>query len=184
MRLLPVLPVVTPLITAAVLALLTKLLPRGWSSLIAIASAVATAAAGALLFEGSLQQPIIYWFGNWKPKGHIALGISFAIDPIGAGLATFAAVLTAAALIYASKYFDSVENHFHALILCFLGAMCGFSLTGDMFNLFVFFELMSAAAFALCAYKTEDPGALQGALNFAVTNTIGAYFVLTGLALL
>src|SRR6185437_16174878 len=69
-------------------------------------------------------------------------------------------------------------------ILCFLGAMCGFSLTGDMFNLFVFFELMSAAAFALCGYKTEDASALQGALNFAVTNTIGAYFVLTGIALL
>jgi multicomponent Na+:H+ antiporter subunit D len=49
---------------------------------------------------------------------------------------------------------------------------------------FVFFELMSAAAFALCGYKTEDPGALQGALNFAVTNTIGAYFVLSGIGLL
>ncbi len=184
MRLLPVLPVALPLITAAVLAVLTKLLPRTVSSLIAIASALGTATATALLFSDSLQQPVIYWFGNWKPNGRITLGISFAIDPIGAGLAMFAAVLTAAALIYTSKYFDSVENHFHALILCFLGAMCGFSLTGDMFNLFVFFELMSAAAFALCAYKTEDPGALQGALNFAVTNTIGAYFVVTGIALL
>ncbi len=184
MRLLPVLPVVVPLITAAALAVLTKLLPRAWSALIAIASTIATAAAAALLLRDSLQQPIVYWFGNWKPNGRMALGISFAIDPIGAGLATFAAVLTAAALVFGSKYFDSVENHFHALILCFLGAMCGFSLTGDMFNLFVFFELMSAAAFALCAYKTEDPGALQGALNFAVTNTIGAYFVLTGIGLL
>lgn len=184
MKLLPVLPVAVPLLTAAVLAMLTKLLPRVLSSLIALASTLATAAAAALLFRGSLRQPIVYWFGNWTPKAGITIGISFAIDPIGAGLATFAAVLTAAALIYTAKYFDSVENHFHALILCFLGAMCGFSLTGDMFNLFVFFELMSAAAFALCGYKTEDPGALQGALNFAVTNTIGAYFVLTGVALL
>lgn len=181
---LPVLPVAVPLIAAAVLAMLTKLLPRLVSSLIALASTFATAAATALLFSESLQQPVVYWFGNWKPKAGITIGISFAIDPIGVGLATFAAVLTAAALIYASKYFDSVGNHFHALILCFLGAMCGFSLTGDMFNLFVFFELMSAAAFALCAYKTEDPTALQGSLNFAVTNTIGAYFVLTGIGLL
>lgn len=177
-------PVVVPLLTAAVLAALTKVLPRVLSSLIALASTLATALAAALLFTGSLRQPIVYWFGSWRPEGSITIGISFAIDPIGAGLATFAAVLTAAALFYTAKYFDSVENHFHALILCFLGAMCGFSLTGDMFNLFVFFELMSAAAFALCAYKTEDPGALQGALNFAVTNTIGAYFVLTGVALL
>lgn len=181
---LPVLPVAVPLIAAAVLAMLTKLLPRVLSSLIALAATLATAAAAALLFSDSLRQPVVYWFGNWKPNAGITIGISFVIDPIGAGLAAFAAVLTAAALIYASKYFDSAANHFHALILCFLGAMCGFSLTGDMFNLFVFFELMSAAAFALCAYKTEDPTALQGSLNFAVTNTIGAYFVLTGIALL
>jgi multicomponent Na+:H+ antiporter subunit D len=53
-----------------------------------------------------------------------------------------------------------------------------------MFNLFVFFELMSAAAFALCGYKTDDPGSVQGALNFAVVNTIAAYFVLTGIGLI
>lgn len=93
-------------------------------------------------------------------------------------------MLTIAALIFAYKYFDEAANHFPALILAFLAAMSGFTLTGDMFNLFVFFELMSAAAFALCAYKTDDPGSLQGAVNFAVTNTIGAYFVLTGIALL
>ena len=69
-------------------------------------------------------------------------------------------------------------------MLAFLVAMCGFSLTGDMFNMFVFFELMSAAVFALCGYKTDDPGSLQGAFNFAVTNTIAAYFVLTGIAML
>jgi multicomponent Na+:H+ antiporter subunit D len=53
-----------------------------------------------------------------------------------------------------------------------------------MFNLFVFFELMSAAAFALCGYKTEESGPIQGALNFAVTNTIGAFMALSGIGLL
>ena len=48
-------------------------------------------------------------------------------------------------------------------MLIFLGAMSGFCQTGDLFNLFVFFELMSAAAFALCGYKSEEPGPLQGA---------------------
>jgi multicomponent Na+:H+ antiporter subunit D len=62
--------------------------------------------------------------------------------------------------------------------------MCGFCLTGDLFNLFVFFELMSASAFALCGYKNEDQNAQQGALNFAITNTIGAFLVLTGIAML
>jgi multicomponent Na+:H+ antiporter subunit D len=57
-------------------------------------------------------------------------------------------------------------------------------LTGDLFNLFVFFELMSTAAFALCGLKTAEPSPLQGAFNFAVTNTVAAFLVLTGIALL
>ncbi len=89
-----------------------------------------------------------------------------------------------AALTFSLKYFDSSGTVFHALMLGFLGAMCGFCLTGDLFNLFVFFELMSASAFALCGYKNEDPNAQQGALNFAITNTIGAFLVLIGLAML
>ena len=87
-------------------------------------------------------------------------------------------------VVVSSEYFDSVGNHFHALMLAFLGAMCGFCLTGDLFKLVCFFELMSAAAFALCGYKTDDPGSVQGALNFAVVNTIAAYFVLTGIGLI
>jgi multicomponent Na+:H+ antiporter subunit D len=69
-------------------------------------------------------------------------------------------------------------------MLIFLAAMCGFSLTVDIFNLFVFFELMSTAAFALCGLKVEEPAPLQGSFNFAVTNTIAAFLVLTGIALL
>jgi multicomponent Na+:H+ antiporter subunit D len=62
--------------------------------------------------------------------------------------------------------------------------MAGFCLTGDLFNLFVFFELMAVSAFGLAAYHTRSRGALRGALNFAITNSIGAFLVLIGVALL
>jgi multicomponent Na+:H+ antiporter subunit D len=126
----------------------------------------------------------VYWFGNWRPRNGIALGISFVIDPVGAGLATLCSFLTLAALVFSTKYFDPAGALYHVLVLIFLAAMCGFSLTGDAFNMFVFFELMSASAFALCGYKTEERESLQGAANFGVTNTIGAFLVLDGLALL
>ncbi len=184
MRMLPVLPVIIPLFGAGLLAALTKKISQRGSQLIAIASTLATLAVNLYLLQASAAQPIVYWFGDWCPRHGLALGISFAIDPLGAGLAAFATLLTLAALVFSSSYFDAASNHFHALLLAFLGAMCGFTLTGDMLNMFVFFELMSAAAFALCGYKTADPGSLQGALNFAVTNTIAAYFVLIGIALL
>jgi multicomponent Na+:H+ antiporter subunit D len=99
-------------------------------------------------------------------------------------MALLAGILATAALVFSWGYFDTAGTLFHSLTLIFLGGMCGFSLSGDLFNLFVFFELMSVAAFALCGYKSEEPGPLQGALNFAVTNTIGAVLALTGIALL
>jgi multicomponent Na+:H+ antiporter subunit D len=181
---LPVLPVIVPLFTAALLAALTKAIPRPLANLLAIASVVTNAVLSGILLRDSLAQPIVYWFGNWFPRHGLALGISFVVDPLGAGLATFVCVLALASLVFSSQYFDTAANHYHALVLVFVAALCGFCLTGDTFNLFVFFELMSAAAFALCGYKTEDPGSLQGSLNFAVTNTIGAYFVLSGVGVL
>jgi multicomponent Na+:H+ antiporter subunit D len=181
---LPVTPVAVPLFTAALLAATSKLIASWVSTAIAIASLLCVLAVNVFLMYSSSPQPIVYWFGGWRPRGAQALGISFVIDPLGAGFAAFATLLTLAAFVFSSKYFDSVGNHFHALLLAFLAAMCGFCLTGDMFNLFVFFELMSAAAFALCGYKTDDPSSVQGALNFAVVNTIGAYFVLTGVGLI
>ena len=72
---------------------------------------------------------------------------------------------------------DVGDPLFHVLMLVFLAGMVGFCLTGDLFNLFVFFELMSVSAYALAGYKIEEPAPLEGALNFAVTNTIGAFLV-------
>ena len=69
-------------------------------------------------------------------------------------------------------------------MLVFLAGMVGFCLTGDMFDLFVFFELMGVAAYALTAYRTEERGPIQGALNFAITNSVGAYLSLSGIALI
>src|SRR6266516_5408748 len=100
-------------------------------------------------------------------------------------LVPLVAVLATAALIVSWDYFDGgVPQYFCALLLVFEGAMVGFAFSSDLFNMFVFFELMSVAAFALTGYRIEQPSALQGAINFAVVNSIGAFMLLTGIALL
>jgi multicomponent Na+:H+ antiporter subunit D len=114
----------------------------------------------------------------------VAIGISLSIDPIGASAATFGAVLVTAALIYSWRYFEAVTGLYHALMLVFLAALAGFSLTGDLFNLAVFFELMSAVTYALTAYKVEERGPIQGAINFAISNSVAAYAILAGITLL
>jgi len=178
------LPVALPLLCAALLAALGKHLHRWITDLVSIGTVVAVAAICARLFVRSRSAPVVYWLGGWYPRQGVALGISFSIDPIGAGLALVSALLVLAALVFALRYFDDLQAHFHVLLLAFLAALCGFGLTGDLFNLFVFFELMSATAFTLCGYKSEDPASLQGGLHFAVLNTVGAFLVLFGIALL
>jgi multicomponent Na+:H+ antiporter subunit D len=69
-------------------------------------------------------------------------------------------------------------------MLVFLAGMIGFCLTGDIFDLFVWFELMGVAAYALTAYRPEERGPIQGALAFAITNSVGAYLSLSGIGLI
>jgi multicomponent Na+:H+ antiporter subunit D len=175
--------VAVPFIAAAVLAATGKLIHRRVADAIAIATSAFVAVVGWLLIDETQRGRMVYWFGGWVPRDGVALGISFVADETSAGLTLLVGLLTTAAFVFALRYFDSVHALFHVMMLIFMGAMCGFSLTGDLFNLFVFFQLMSAAAFVLCAYKTEEPGPLQGALNFGVTNTIAAFLTVSGIAM-
>jgi multicomponent Na+:H+ antiporter subunit D len=129
--------------------------------------------------------PVVSRIGGWEPRpGGVVVGINFAFDGLGAALALLAAVLVGAALLFAWRFFEAVGPTFHALMLVFLGALTGFALSGDLFNMFVFFELMSVSAYALTAYRIERPDSLQGALTFAVTNSVGAVMILFGIALI
>jgi multicomponent Na+:H+ antiporter subunit D len=177
--------VAVPLLAAALLAVTNVVANRYFADLVATGCAAAVTAMCALLVAHSLhRQAIVYWFGGWRPHDGVALGISFTADTIGAGMATLAGVLVTAALIFSWRYFEAIGNLFHALMLVFLAAMVGFCLTGDLFNMFVWFELMSGAAYALTAYKIEEAGPIQGAINFAITNTLGGFMILIGIALL
>lgn len=180
----PALLVVIPLLAAAFLAGFRKLLPRWSADLISILASLADLIVAGAWALHSTHQTQVYWFGNWFPRGTMALGIGFVMDGLGCGLAMLAALLSTLALLFSWKYVESGGNHYHPLMLVFLAAMSGFSLTGDLFNLFVFFELMSTAAFALCGLKTADPAPLAGAFNFAITNTVAGFMMLIGIALI
>jgi multicomponent Na+:H+ antiporter subunit D len=179
------LPVFIPLFASALLVATRHFSPRLVNDAIATGVGVAVVTLCALLLAHTAHgHPFAYWLGGWRPSHSVTIGISFSVDSVGAGLATFSALLVTAALIYSWRYFDSADGLFHALMLVFMAAMAGFSLTGDLFNMAVFFELMGAVAYALTAYKVEEPGPIQGGINFAISNSIGAYAIFTGIALL
>lgn len=178
------LPVVAPLLVAALLAGLAEYCPEKLASWLAILTSAGVSAVTVTLWINAGPVPRVYWMGAWTPAHGVALGIDLLLTRAGLGVATLAALLCLFSLIFSQRYFDSAGTLFHVLMLVFLAGLCGFSLSGDLFNLFVFFELMGAAAYSLCGHKTEEAGPLEGALNFAVTNTVGAFFMLIGIALL
>jgi multicomponent Na+:H+ antiporter subunit D len=179
------LPIVVPLLAAATLVAIRPWTPRFVHDALGGSVAVSVVALCALLIAHAAHHgPFAYWLGGWRPQHLVSIGIALSIDPMGAGLATLSALLVTAALIYSWRYFESVDGVFHGLMLVFMAAMVGFSLTGDLFNLTVFFELMSAAAYALTAYRIEDQGPIQGAINFAISNSVGGCAIFTGVALL
>src|SRR5215208_6635135 len=175
--------VAVPLVAAAFLVATGHWQTRTRAEVVALVAGLAsTIMCAALLIQVGTGLDV-YWFGGWTPRDGIAIGISFAVDAFGAGLATLVSMLVVAGLVLMWRFRDTDAPHFQVLMLVFGAGMVGFCLTGDLFNMFVFFELMSVAAFALAGYKIDEDEAVEGSLNFAVTNTIGSFLVLTGIAL-
>ncbi len=178
------LPVLVPFLAGPVLVAVGYFAPRWFNDSVGALAAVAVTALCVLLAVHAAVHPFAYWMGGWSPKHGVTIGISLSIDTLGAGLAAFAAVLVTAALVYSLRYFEEIEGLFNGLMVLFMAGMVGFCLTGDLFNLIVFFEVMSAAAYALTAYHIEERGPIQGAINFAITNSIAGYTMFIAVALL
>jgi multicomponent Na+:H+ antiporter subunit D len=178
--------VVVPLLAAAAISGAGPLLRSRRRLLDAVAIGVAASVAVMLIviMFRTVGGDQVYWFAGFRPSRGIAIGIDFEAGPLSAGLASLGAVLVTAAMTFSWRYFERVATYFHALMLIFLAGIVGFCLTGDIFDMFVWFELMGVAAYALTAYRPEERGPIQGALNFAITNSVGAYLSLSGIGLI
>ncbi len=178
--------VVVPLLAAAAISATGPIFRtrRRILDLLAIGAALSVAVMLMVIMFRTADGDQVYWFGGFRPSHGIAIGIDFEAGPLSAGLASLAAVLVTAAMTFSWRYFERVATYFHALMLIFLAGMVGFCLTGDIFDMFVWFELMGVAAYALTAYRPEERGPIQGALNFAITNSVGAYLSLSGIGLI
>lgn len=177
------LPVALPLVVCAALLASAHLLPGRVPDILATLTAVACAGLCAMIALHAGDGAVDYWFGGWTPRDGVALGIGFSVDAASGWIAAFIAFLYACTFIFAWGFFGRTHGHFHILMLLFLAAMTGFCFTRDLFNLFVWFEVMSVAAFALTAYHLEE-SAIVGALNFTVINSLAGFLMLGGIGLL
>jgi multicomponent Na+:H+ antiporter subunit D len=180
---LPALVVAVPLLVAAVMMAGDHIVPRASQNVLGLAGSAATCVLGVLLMLQAERHEVVYWFGGWRPRSGVALGIDFAVDPLGGALCAFIGFVVFAALFYSVWFMPETAKLYDALLLVCCAAMCGFAISGDVFNLFVWLELMGVAAYALTGFEVRSIGPLQGAINFAVINSVGGFFVLLGIAL-
>jgi multicomponent Na+:H+ antiporter subunit D len=178
--------VLLPLGVAALLLAAAPILPPRIADVTALATSLSLILLCGWLAHDAQAAPIVHWFGGWVPDtpgaDNVIIGISFRADAASASIAAFVSLMFFAAFVFSWGYFDNINSHFHILMLLFLAGMVGFCLTGDLFNMFVWFELMSVSAFALNAYPLGE-SALDGAFNFIVTNAIAGFMFLAAIGL-
>ncbi len=183
---LPVLPVVVPLLTGALLLLLGE--SHRWlrgtiavgATLLQLAVAVIllslTTEAGAGLWPQGIG---VYALGAWPAP----FGIVLVVDRLAALMLTLAAALAMATLVYSLARWERAGVHYHSLFQFLLMGLNGAFLTGDLFNLFVFFEVLLAASYGLLLHGSGTPRVKSG-LHYIVVNLIAALLFLVGAALI
>jgi multicomponent Na+:H+ antiporter subunit D len=180
----PPLLVAIPLLSAAVVAGLDHVTPKAIQDGLVVLASTATTVLAVILLWHAESHEVVHWFGGWRPQHGVALGIDFVVGPVAAGMCVVIGIVVTLALVYSLTFMREAARLFDALMLLALGAMCGFAMSGDLFNLFVWLELMAVAAYALTGFQVEQLGPVQGAVNFAITNSIGGYLFAIGIALL
>jgi len=176
---LPVLPILIPLIAGALLVLLYDL-PLWLQRVVSIASTLSllglALALGSMIGEAG---HLVYALGSWAPP----FGIVLVPDRLSVLMLTLTAVLALFAVIYASRNDDEAGAHFHALFQFQLMGLNGAFLTGDLFNLFVFFEVLLIASYALLLHG-GGPARSRAGLHYVILNLIGSALFIIAVGIL
>ena len=176
---LPVLPVLVPMATA-VLLIFGQAWSRGtrrWLSMagLVVQGAVLATLGGVLAGQG----PQAYFLGNWSAP----FGIVLVADHLSLWLLWTTWALATAALVYACRGADGVNRRFHVLFHFQLMGINGAFLTGDLFNLFVFFEVLLIASYTLLNHG-GGKARTRAALHYVTLNLVGSSVFLIALGML
>lgn len=168
-------PVILPLLLGAVLAWLSDErvpLQRTLSLLGSLGLLLVSSLLVSMAADGPVQ---VYSLGNWSAP----FGIVLVLDRLSALLVLATAVLALLANLYACAGDDQRGRYFHALFQFQIAGICGAFLTGDLFNLFVFFEILLIASYALLLHGSGAPR-LRSAVHYVVLNLVGSTLFLLG----
>lgn len=181
----PIYPIAVPLVAGAAMLLLADT-SRNARAAIAVVSSLAQLAAAVVLLAlaagawGYWPNEIgVYLPGDWPAP----FGIVLVVDRLAAIMLALNAVLGLMALIYSLARWDRLGVHFHPLFQFLLMGLNGAFLTGDLFNLFVFFEVLLAASYGLLLHGSGVARVSAG-LHYIVVNLVASFLLLISIALI
>ncbi|MBN2528047.1 MAG: Na+/H+ antiporter subunit D [Deltaproteobacteria bacterium] len=173
-------PMLVPLVTAAVCTLLRRMavLQRGFSL---VGSAVEIGVALLLLVEVNSSDYLVSNMGNWQAP----FGITLVIDRLAAVMVLLTALTGAASAWYSwiSLPKSALSPAFHPLLHFLLMGVSGAFITGDLFNLYVCFEIMLLSSFVMLVLEGKAEQT-EGAVKYVVLNLMSSTIFLTALGLL
>ncbi|MDP1571105.1 MAG: Na+/H+ antiporter subunit D [Vicinamibacterales bacterium] len=175
-----VLPIVTPLGTA-VLALFLWRHRRAQQAVSLLGAAALLAWAVALLLSVSRDGIQATAIGNWPAP----FGITLVADLLSAMMVTLAAIVGAAVAVYSVATIDARRESFgyHPIFHVLLAGVCGAFLTGDLFNLYVWFEVLLISSFVLMGLGGER-GQLEGSVKYVTLNLLSSALFLAAVGVL
>ncbi len=186
LRHLVVLPIVVPLIAGAAMFFLAEARRSARVTLAVLSVLIQLAVAAGLLYLTSEAAPYIwaegvgvYAIGGWPAP----FGIVLVVDRLSAVMLTLGALVALATLVYSVARWDRPGQPFHSLFQFLTMGLNGAFLTGDLFNLFVFFEVLLAASYGLLL---RGGGAVRVklALHYIAVNLTASFLFLIGVALI
>src|SRR5687768_3733390 len=183
---LPVFPIVIPLVAGSSMLLFVEARRTTRTIIALIATLANLAAAAALAYVASGAMPgiwpegiAVYLLGGWQAP----FGIVLVLDRLSAVMLMLNAVLALTSLIYALARWKKMGPHFQSLFQFLIMGVNGACLTGDLFNLFVFVEVLLAASYGLLLHGLGQPRVKAG-LHYIAINLAGSFVFLIGVSLI
>ena len=169
-----IVPLLIPLATA-VCALLVRRFDRVQRAVSVLGAIAYLAGVGALSATVAREGTLVYQLSDWRAP----FGITVVADPLSTFMLAFGAVLSLAAVCFSVLYIDSYGQRvsYHPLYHFMIVGVTGSFLTGDIFNLFVWFEVMLLSSYVLVAFYS-GPEHTRAALQYAVLNLLGGAVML------
>ncbi|HSI40953.1 MAG TPA: monovalent cation/H+ antiporter subunit D [Xanthobacteraceae bacterium] len=180
-----IVPILLPLVVGAAMLLFDERRRRlkMTLSLITVASLLAVAVLlliGAATIQSDGDATVmVYPLGNWPAP----FGIVLVVDRLSALMLVLTAVLGASTLLYSLARWHKAGPRFHTLFLLLLAGLNGAFLTGDLFNLFVFFEVLLAASYGLVLHGSGTARVKAG-LHYIPVNLVASSLFLIGVAII